>query len=315
MARIVLHIGTHKTGTTTIQATLAANRRPLARCGIIYPKTGGPPPHHVLATHWMGGPSRWGFISPLRRWQKIVARHAGTDATVLLSSELFSRRRPPSVNFAELAEMLAPFDERLVVCALRNQVAYLQSIFLQISRKAPAKIGPFLNGALRPEYPTGVFLDYGALYDRLLTGFAPEEIAFFSYENAVRAPGGILGALFKRAGLPAVALTRLSRDSNVSPDPLAFWAASQLSAPVPADLVARAQEALAATFGDASTTLYTRAEVTRIAAHFAPLNAAFEARYRAIDPDFALAPLALAPGVVYRNQLGPSFWNRLRDGA
>jgi hypothetical protein len=84
---------------------------------------------------------------------------------------------------------------------------------------------------------------------------------------------------------------------------------------VPADLVARAQEALAATFGDASTTLYTRAEVTRIAAHFAPLNAAFEARYRAVDPDFALAPLALAPGVVYRNQLGPSFWNRLRDGA
>jgi hypothetical protein len=55
--------------------------------------------------------------------------------------------------------------------------------------------------------------------------------------------------------------------------------------------------------------------VTRIAAHFAPLNAAFEARYRAVDPDFALAPLALAPGVVYRNQLGPSFWNRLRDGA
>ena len=309
MARIILHIGTHKTATTTVQDTLAANRALLARHGIVYPKVGRFSGHHRLATHWVKLPEvYYGPVPAAERWREIVEEHAGTDATVFVSSEELSRWQPQSVDFAELAALLAPFEERTVVCTLRNQVAYLQSIFLQISRDHPAAIEPFLAGALRNHHATGVFLDYGALYDHLLAGFAPEEIAFLSFETAVRAPGGILGALFARTGLPPVELVPLGGDSNVSPEPLAAWAASQIAAPAPAGLVAKAREALADTFGKVRTTLYTRPEVARVAAHFAPLNAAFEARYRAVDPDFALAPLALSPDLVYRGQLGPKFW-------
>ena len=131
----------------------------------------------------------------------------------------------------------------------------------------------------------------------------------------MRAEGGILGALFARLGLPPVALVPLKGDSNVSPDPLATWAASQIAAPPPPPLVARAKAAITATFGAAKTTLYTRAEVAEIAEHFAPLNAAFERRYRAINPNFTLAPLTLAPNLVYRGQLTPSFWSRLERPA
>lgn len=316
MARIVLHIGTHKTATTTVQDTLAANRKLLAAHGIVYPKLDRFSGHHTLATHWIKLPAVYsGMTAPRVLWQRLVDTHAGTDATVIVSSEELSRWQAQSVDFAELAALLAPFEERLVICTLRNQVSYLQSIFLQISREYPAHIEPFLNDALRTHHATGVFLDYGALYDHLLRGFAPEEIAFLSFERATRAPGGILGAIFDRIGLPLPDLVPLAGDSNVSHEPLAAWAASQIAAPPSPELVLNARAALHDTFGATKTTLYTRPEVARVATTFAPLNDAFEARYRAVAPDFALAPLSLSPDLVYRGQLSPMFWYRLGQRA
>ena len=40
MARIVLHIGTHKTATTTIQNVFHRNATLLAQHGIVYPRLG-----------------------------------------------------------------------------------------------------------------------------------------------------------------------------------------------------------------------------------------------------------------------------------
>ena len=57
--------------------------------------------------------------------------------------------------------------------------------------------------------------------------------------------------------------------------------------------------------------LFTPAEAAAIARHFEPMNRAVEARYRAIDPGFTLAPIAPRPGVVHRGQIGASYWLRL----
>ena len=40
-SELVLHIGTHKTGTTALQVALAADRRRLAAQGIVYPRLAG----------------------------------------------------------------------------------------------------------------------------------------------------------------------------------------------------------------------------------------------------------------------------------
>ena len=72
-------------------------------------------------------------------------------------------------------------------------------------------------------------LDYGALYDRLLEGFAPEEIVFLSYEAAVRAPGGSSArSSTGSASAPPPRLVPLpAGNSNVSAEPLAAWAANR----------------------------------------------------------------------------------------
>jgi hypothetical protein len=314
MSRIVLHVGTHKTGTTTVQDSLALNRALLARRGVVFPAIGPNAGQHSLATRWIDLPARYCDSRPaIESWQGLAARHAKGGDTVFVSTEELSRSRPKRVDMRELAGLVAGFGRRTVVCTLRNQLAYLQSIYLQITRdgRGPT-VETFVNQALQSDHATGVMLDYGALYDHLLTGFAAEEIVFVSYEAAVRDPAGLVGHLFARVGLTGAAegLAPLPAASNVSPEPLAAWAASQIAAPPPAGLVAQARAALAETFGEAArTTIYSRPEVARITAHFAPRNAAFEARYRRIDPDFALAPLALSPDLVHRGQLTtPQFW-------
>ena len=52
--RTVLHIGSDKTGTTSLQAALAASRRELAQVGVWYPDLDGRPDHRLLARS--GGP-------------------------------------------------------------------------------------------------------------------------------------------------------------------------------------------------------------------------------------------------------------------
>jgi hypothetical protein len=319
MSRIILHVGTHKTATTTLQDRLARNRRLLAERGIVFPAVGRSSGQHALVTPWIPLPERYRDSRPGREiWRSLIERHAPGADTLLLSSEEFSRVWPRAVDMRELGAMLSGFGRRTVICTLRNQLAYIQSLYLQVTKGGGqvAEFSQYLNRSLATNRAIGIALDYGALYDRLLTGFAPDEIVFVSYEAAARDPRGILGHILDRLGLPVAAaeLAPLpAGDSNVSPEPLAAWAAGQIAAPRTAgrDLVALARDALAETFGAAAkSTLYSRPEAARVAAHFAPLNAAFEARYRAIDPDFALAPLALAPDLVYRGQLAPPFWIR-----
>lgn len=313
MSHLVLHVGTHKTATTSVQDTLAANRALLAARGVAFPQVGPSAGQHALVTRWIPLPERYCDPRPaLELWQGLAAAHAGGTGTLLLSSEEFSRATP-AVDMRELAALTAGFSRRTIVCTLRGQLAYLQSIYLQVVRDAPvAAFQEFLRQALVTNLAIGGRLDYGALYDQLLAGFAPDEIVFISYEAAARAPGGVLGAILDAADQPglAAALAPLAQPSNVSTSPLATWAANEIT-PMPGpDLVALAAAAFEETFGaEARSTLYTRAEARAAAEHFAPLNAAFEARYRAVDPDFALAPLELSPELVYRGQLTePRFW-------
>ena len=72
MKTVYLHIGTHRTGSTSIQRFLANVEEALAKRGVIYPKTGRPDTdwsnrygHHLL--HW-SLVGKHGVSSDLRFW-------------------------------------------------------------------------------------------------------------------------------------------------------------------------------------------------------------------------------------------------------
>lgn len=319
MAKVILHIGTHKTATTTIQNTFAGNRALLARHGLDYPDLGRISGHHGLVMKWLYLPEVFAIAGgPEAAWTRIAAM-AREGRTVFLSSEEFSRGLPlPRIDLAELRRYLAPFAEIQVVCTLRDQLSFLQSVYLEVSKKsAPPPWANFFANSLASGFGAGLFLDYSALDDHLRSAFARDEIRYVDFTAARAAPGGMLGTFLALAGtgLAPEALKPVDGGkANVSPDPLAVWAANQIAAPYPAGetLIALAAAALAEELApDQRSTIYTRAEEMRLLAHFAPLNARFTERIAASQPGFALTAPPAAGRRLYRDEIGPGFWLRI----
>jgi glycosyl transferase family WbsX/glycosyl transferase family 2 len=102
--RIFLHVGQHKTGTTSIQGALAAQRDELADCGVLYPETGCPEwadlAQHLLPWSVLRRPealpalhehkANFAAGDADRLWERLHAEIASAGAdTVVISSEEF----------------------------------------------------------------------------------------------------------------------------------------------------------------------------------------------------------------------------------
>lgn len=129
--RILLHIGRHKTGTTSLQAFFTRNRERLLEQGIYYPQTGirngG---HHLVAEPF-----------PMRRLNQLRARYSPEQHelvqalrdeidsapadTILISSEAFQNMGP------KYAQRIFAGYQVEVVLYLRDQLSYFVSSYAQ----------------------------------------------------------------------------------------------------------------------------------------------------------------------------------------
>jgi len=318
MARVVLHIGTHKTGTTTIQHVFARNREILQEAGLIYPEVGRQPGHHALIAPWVNLPAVFHVgDDPDPLWVALAERHAGDEGVVFLSSEEFSRAtKNRRVDFGHVRKLLAGFEGVSVVCVLRDQASFLQSVFLEVAKKAsqPPSWQSFFTRSLASDLTTGLHLDYNNLYDQLRADFAEDEIAFVSYNDACVHPDGLVGDMLERMGtrVSAGELTG-NRSVNVSPEPLAGWMAAAMAEKegAPPVAVEAAVTALRATHGsDVRTTIYTREELDAVLAKYQAPNATFEHRIRERDPNFRFPDCRIGPDWIGRDRLDEIVWIR-----
>lgn len=136
--RIFLHIGTHKTATTTIQKGCCDNRAALLAAGWLYPTTGmylygqhnvawemcsghEQPWNHV--NHWVRFRPEWGGITEL-----IAEIEASPAQNVILSSEDFDGLQTDRIH--QLREHLQAYQVE-VIAYLREQSSFLQSAWAQ----------------------------------------------------------------------------------------------------------------------------------------------------------------------------------------
>ena len=166
---LFLHVGTHKTGTSSMQATLHANRQRLAERGVCYPTEGvyctpagwaGPPPeggHRYLAFSMMGTWPHWDdrdHTAPLTECRAALradltawrARWPERRADAVLSSEYWFR----DVDPAALHGLVEGLGYRVVVIAyLRRQDEFICSLHDQQVRAAlttaPLKSSPLMS--------------------------------------------------------------------------------------------------------------------------------------------------------------------------
>ena len=320
MARLVLHIGTHKTGTSSLQNAFWRRRALLATHGIIYPDFGTAHSHHGLLGVGHEGLARAYPLPkpPAALIADLAAHHANGDATVILSSEEFSRGTPARrFNFRAFRHSCG-FDRVEVVAVLRPQLPYLQSVFLEITKRSAVQWDKFFVQSLKTNLLHGLFLDFNALDDHLLTAFAPDEITYLDYDAVQRQPGGATGAMVAHLGLPpdspGLDLDQDHRD-NASPEPLVVLAALQMTtaAKIDAGLLEFLRDAFRSHFGpDARSTLYGVKRAERLLAHVAPLNAAFRDRITrrgGVAP--ALTAKPLSPGILTADRLDGDFWRHV----
>lgn len=148
---VLVHIGRHKSGTTSIQQALCLHEPQLALSGIVYSKCGRSPTgiaNHALATSCIQNES-----GRLKVYQTELESELRTARLLVISSEAFQNLRDPAVFFS-----LFPAGVKFrVVSYLRDAVDYLASSYAQEIQSSGSSTG-FFNYAVRRELGYEAFL-------------------------------------------------------------------------------------------------------------------------------------------------------------
>ena len=194
--KLILHIGTAKTGTTTAQEWLSTNRAALNNAGIWYPRTGGTN-HQWLAILAMDpdkpddGFYRLGLTDPEKhstfvgKISEAFAREyadasSANPGTAIISSEHLHLRLPSDEMVARVERFLAPYFTSVeVIVHLRPQVDYTVSAASTASLLG-SKIDTawFDDGASMRSN-----LDYNGLVHRWEQAFGKSNVRLVSYKR------------------------------------------------------------------------------------------------------------------------------------
>lgn len=126
--KYILHIGTHKTGTSSLQQAFFANRHNLHRHGVVYPETGLHPnahAHYKLSFALRG--EKPGRIGLPEDWKNRLREEMASAQISVVSSELFHEK----IQDPESVATLFPPDQTLIVMYLREPVSYMASLYQQ----------------------------------------------------------------------------------------------------------------------------------------------------------------------------------------
>ena len=206
----------HKTGTTAIQAALAASRDLLASRGFALPDTADAHHHSLLLLRHPGRSA-----DALRAQ---VERARAADAhTLLLSAEGVSHQSPATL--AALAEALEDVDLVYVV-SVRHWSTFLPSRWAQDCRRRDSH--SFRDYLREVTDPRACHVD--VRHDLVLSRLAEHgaHVIALSYDNAMRTEGSILPVFLRAVGMPAETVAAV--DARVTREnPSATWEQTELT--------------------------------------------------------------------------------------
>jgi hypothetical protein len=208
--RLVIHIGTHKTGSSTIQIALHANRDSLRDAGVLVPDTSrGPEPHlHKHGSVFRAAISRDGALAELER-KTLLEEFARSDAhTMLISAEGLCEPVPGIPGF--FAPLSAQFDIE-VVCLLRRPDRFLESLYNQLVRSdVRREFRSILEASRLPVVRARMdYLSMLVAWKQL-----DAKMRVVAFDTAVR-QDGLLPSFARAAGLPALVASGVHENRSV----------------------------------------------------------------------------------------------------
>jgi hypothetical protein len=211
---VVLHIGTHKTGTTSFQAVLASTASPLADLGV-----------HVFRSQ-VSDIASWSHELPLiavRREltfplrcmfpdstlpsmqsemrQHVISEMQSTAQRVIASHEALSFVRTPR----EVETLVDVLDARScrVVVVLRDPESFLGSWKRQLATMGYATNSPYPDSYMNTDFSSWL-TEWDVMIDAYAAVIGHEAITVLDYESEVRSRGTIIDGLWSACGLPSV---------------------------------------------------------------------------------------------------------------
>ena len=208
--RLIAHIGTHKTGSTSIQKALYEARDQLRAAGILFPSTDrGPRPskHHSLNVAARSGDEALKDAEYRALMDEFKASGAHT---MIVSAEGFSAPTP------EVAAYFARFAKDFeieAVCYLRRQDLFVESLYNQVLRD-PENAETRTIGEFWRDERIGARLDYHTTLSRWQA--IPARIVALDFAREVK-QHGLLPSFLKATGLEALGPLP-DKVANKSPD-------------------------------------------------------------------------------------------------
>ena len=201
MTRLVMHIGTHKTGTTTLQHVLCENAEMLRSRGIDFPLLSAnpefSPKNHSSLARSTTRAAR-GDVVP-DQWMTVhdIVRRDAPDVVVLVGEQL-CRLRPLAWQALRTTLERIGFDSVDVVCYVRRQDSYLTSMYVQWV-KAGRSSSPFEE--VWKAYSDHRFLRYDRLHEIVGNKLCPDRLSFRPFERSQFVRGSLLEDFLHTAGL------------------------------------------------------------------------------------------------------------------
>ena len=207
-ADVVLHIGSDKTGTTSIQQLLRRNRKALADRGILYPRSPGKVRHSALglfarpddvlvkSRDWLRGEIAEPPVFRRRLRRRLAREVADSGANrVVLSDEALYRMSTDAI--ARLGGLVTAVGGRVrVLVYLRRQDDHLVSRYQQA-----VKVGQVEPLDVWAERDFSAMYDYEAMLRRWQETLAPADVVVRTFERRRFADGSLEQDFLDAAGL------------------------------------------------------------------------------------------------------------------
>jgi hypothetical protein len=204
--RYVIHIGMHKTGTTTIQSHLQANWQAYAQHGVQIPGFDGkrtPKNHEVFYEHFDGHRSR-----SVAHWLAFPGSPA--PGTRVISFERFWETSSECIR--RLRKAVGP--RATIVVFIRDPIAHAASHCAQLIKKK------FKVVSLAEYMATRLAVAGAASYYNYDETLRRWEDRFADVRTLIYQPGDSVGAFIQAAQLPAIEHARTGPHQNVSLPPV-----------------------------------------------------------------------------------------------
>lgn len=257
-----LHIGTTKTGSTSIQDFLARNRTALTRNSVLYPEALGSINHNAIPVYLQGKLANSRIqakykIKTTADYEAFVSERPSILAAeiqehapdhIIISSEHLHSRCYTNVHFARVKELLAPAltgRKLRIVIYLRPQISHAVSLYSTMLRHGSTEtIDGFISGRMSGR--GHAYFNFDKLLKRWSSAFPQATFIVRSFAKVGNLPHGVLSDF-----LDVADLAHLSDEMTFEPrqnESMGAWSAEalrQLNAldkPLPPSLNHRARQ-------------------------------------------------------------------------